>query len=84
MSNTYHETAKALAENDELRDKVMAAGSAEERAAVLRDAGVPVPTHADINAAHAEANMAGVDGGNTTTSVIKAAAPAAAEAAAAA
>ena len=79
-ASTFHEAAKALAANDDLRNKVMTAGSAEERATVLREAGVAVPSHADVNAAHAE--MAGVAGGSTTTSVIKAAAPAAAEAAA--
>ena len=82
-ASTFHEAAKALAANDDLRNKVMTAGSAEERANVLREAGVAVPSHADINAAHAD--MAGVAGGNVTTgitSVIRASAPAAAEAAA--
>ena len=80
-SSTFHETAKALAANDDLRNKVMTAGSAEERANVLREAGVAVPSHADINAAHAE--MAGVSGGGSpTTTIIIAVAPAAAEAAA--
>ena len=79
-ASTFHEAAKALAANDDLRNKVMTAGSAEERANVLREAGVAVPSHADINAAHAE--MAGGAGGSTTTSIIKSAAPAAAEAAA--
>ena len=68
MSVTFNETAKALAENADLRNAVMSVESAEERAAILREAGVPVPTHADINAAHAD--MAGGDGGiNTTTAV---------------
>ena len=81
-SSTFHETAKALAANDDLRNKVMTAGSAEERANVLREAGIAVPSHADINAAHAE--MAGVSGGGspTTTIIVIAVAPAAAEAAA--
>jgi len=61
----------------------MTAGSAEERANVLREAGIAVPSHADINAAHAE--MAGVSGGgSTTTAIIKSVVPAAAESAAAA
>ncbi len=82
-SSTFHETAKALAANDDLRNKVMTAGSAEERANVLREAGIAVPSHADINAAHAE--MAGVSGGgSTTTAIIKSVVPAAAESAAAA
>ena len=60
-ASTFHEAAKALAANDDLRNKVMTAGSAEERATVLREAGVAVPSHADVNAAHAK--MAGVAGG---------------------
>ena len=64
-ASTFHEAAKALAANDDLRNKVMTAGSAEERANVLREAGVAVPSHADVNAAHAE--MAGVAGGNPAT-----------------
>ena len=64
MSVTFNETAKALSENADLRNAVMSAGSAAERAAILREAGVPVPTHADINAAHAD--MAGVDGAGST------------------
>ena len=79
-ASTFHEAAKALAANDDLRNKVMTAGSAEERANVLREAGVAVPSHADVNAAHAE--MAGVSGGGPTTTIITAVAPAAAEAAA--
>ena len=70
-ASTFHEAAKALAANDDLRNKVMTAGSAEERANVLREAGVAVPSHADVNAAHAE--MAGVAGGNVTTAVAKSA-----------
>ena len=81
-SSTFHEAAKALAANDDLRNKVMTAGSAEERANVLREAGVAVPSHVDINAARAE--MAGVAGGGNTTTIITSVAPAAAEAAAAA
>jgi len=81
-SSTFHEAAKALAANDDLRNKVMTAGSAEERANVLREAGVAVPSHVDINAAHAE--MAGVAGGGNTSTVLHAAAPAASSAAAAA
>ena len=60
MSATFNAAAKALSENVELRNQVMSAGSASERAALLSEAGVTVPTHADLNAAHA--NMAGVDG----------------------
>jgi len=77
MSATFNEAVSVLSTNEELRNQVMSAGSAEERAAILREAGVAVPTHADVNAAHAD--MAGVAGGQgTVTAVVPAAAPAAA------
>lgn len=79
MSATFQETANALANDPELRAKVLAVSSADERAAILRDAGVPVPSHADINA-HTDNALAGVAGGGTTSEVA-AAAPAAAGAA---
>lgn len=63
MTTTLATTAKALKENPELLAKITSAGSAEERASLLRDAGVPVPTHADVNAHMA--SMAGVAGGYT-------------------
>lgn len=64
MSTTFAAATKALQNDPELFAKVTKAGSAEERAAHLRAAGVEVPTHADVNA-HL-ANMAGVAGGGTT------------------
>ncbi len=82
MSATFQETASALANDPELRAKVLAATTAEDRAAVLREAGVPVPTHADVNS-HTDNSLAGVAGGGTTSEVA-AAAPVAAGAAGAA
>ena len=61
MSSTVAAASKALANDPELFAKVTTAGSAEERAAHFRAAGVEVPTHADINAHLAD--MAGVAGG---------------------
>jgi hypothetical protein len=58
MSATFQAAAKALSENPDLLANVMAAGSAEERQAHLRAAGVTVPTHADLNS-----HMANVAGG---------------------
>lgn len=81
MSATFTAAAKAMTDNEELRNQVLAAGSAEERAAILREAGVEVPTHADVNAAHAD--MAGVAGGANTLTYVTNIAPAAAPAAAA-
>lgn len=80
MSATFQETASALANDPDLRAKVLAATTPEDRAAILREAGVPVPTHADV-AAHTEDTLAGVSGGGTTSEVA-AAAPVAAGAAA--
>jgi len=82
MSATFQETASALANDPDLRAKVLAATTADERAAILRDAGVAVPTHADVNS-HTDNSLAGVAGGGTTSEVA-AAAPAAAGAAGAA
>lgn len=86
MSATFNAAAQALSEDPALRNKVMSAGTAEERAAILREAGVAVPTHADVNAAHAD--MAGVAGGGgyktgTIADPIVSSAPAAAGASAA-
>ncbi len=61
MSATFVAATKALASDPDLFAKVSAAGSPEERAALLTAAGVEVPTHADVNA-HV-ANMAGAAGG---------------------
>ena len=80
MSTTFHETAKALQADPELKTKVLSATSAEERASILRDAGVAVPSQSDINATHSD--LEGITGGNTTSDVV-AAAPAAAAGAAA-
>ena len=82
MSTTFQETAKALQDNPELKAKVLTANSAEDRANILREAGVAVPTHADVNAHHNA--LEGVDGGGKTTSQAAAAAPVAAAGAAAA
>lgn len=66
MSSTFQETATALAKDPDLRAKVLAVTSADERAAILRDAGVAVPTREDVNA-HSDNALAGVSGGGTTT-----------------
>ena len=64
MSTAFAATAKALKSDSELRTKVTTAGSAEERASILRAAGVEVPTHADVNTHFA--NMDNVAGGSGT------------------
>ena len=60
MSATFVEAAKALTANPELLAKVKLAGTAEERQAHLKDAGVVIPTHADVNSHMSD--MAGGDG----------------------
>ena len=49
MSATYRAAAKALSENPDLLAKVTSAGSAEERQAHFKSAGIEVPTHDDVN-----------------------------------
>ena len=58
MSAVYRAAVKALSENPDLLAKVTSAGSAEERQAHLRSAGIEVPTHADVNS-----HMSNVAGG---------------------
>ena len=62
MSATFNETASALAASPELKEKVLSANSADERRAILVEAGVAVPTHAEVNA---HAKLAGVAGGSS-------------------
>lgn len=68
MSETYAATAKALAADPELKARVMAADSSEARGDILREAGVPVPTHEDI--ASGVGALAGVAGGSNTATDI--------------
>jgi hypothetical protein len=81
MSTTFNETARAIAADPELKAKVLAVNTAEERRDILVAAGVPVPTHDDVNA---HAALAGVAGGSSTASDVAAASPVAAAGAAAA
>lgn len=68
MSSTFQETATALANDAELRERILSVTSAEERAAILREAGVPVPSREDVDA-HRDSALAGISGGGTTTNV---------------
>ena len=78
-SATFKAAAKALSDNPALLAKVKTAGSPEERAAHFRDAGIAVPTHADVNS-----HMADVAGAGATTQDATAAGAGAAAGAAAA
>jgi hypothetical protein len=68
MSATFKAALKALSDDPVLLQKVTTAGSAEERQAHLRAAGVECPTHGDVNSY--AASMSDVDGGMSTTSGI--------------
>ncbi len=68
MSNAFHQAAKALSSDPDLANKVMAAGTPAERAEILKAAGVPTPTHADISASHA--SLSDVSGAGTTATEI--------------
>ena len=68
MSETFSAVANALAADPDLKARVMAADSSEARAAILQEAGVPVPSQGDIaSGVSALANVAG--GGSTTTDI---------------
>ena len=69
MSEKYDAAVAALSSNEELRKKVMSSTSAEERAGHLRDHGLDIPTHEEINSRHSDlADVTGAGGntGNTT------------------
>ena len=66
MSAKFNAAMQAINDDPALRDKVLSAGSAEERAQHLRDAGVQVPTHEDVNSGIKA--LAGVAGGGVSSS----------------
>ena len=61
MSTNYDAVVAAMSSNEELRKKVLSATSAEERAGHLRDAGLDIPTHEEVNSRHSD--LADVSGG---------------------
>jgi len=71
MSTVIQETAKALKENPELAAKLASTDSPEERATLLREAGLAVPTKADVEAHEASAaDLSDVSGGGSTATDI--------------
>ncbi len=64
MSTAFMATVQALGNDPELRTRVMSATSAEERAEILRAAGVPVPNHAEVSSGLL--GLADVAGAGTT------------------
>lgn len=65
MSANFHAAVQALANDPVLREQVVSATSAEQRASILRDAGIELPTQADVDQGMAE--LAGVAGGSGST-----------------
>ena len=63
MSAKYEAVSAALVNDPELAARVMAAGSVEERARILQDAGLDLPTPEEI-----PADLAGVAGGSSSSS----------------
>lgn len=59
MSDKYNAIVTVLTENQELRQRVMAADTVEGRAAILREAGLETPTQEEID----QIKLAGVAGG---------------------
>ena len=68
MSEKFDAAVAVLSTNEELRNKVMSATSAEERAWHLRDHGLDLPTHEDINRAHRD--LEDVTGAGSTNTII--------------
>lgn len=78
MSEKFNAAAKALSDDPELRERVLAANTSQERSQIMRDAGIDVPTPEDVVSGHN--NLANVTGGGKTTNIISAGAPAVAAA----
>ena len=80
MSN-FTAAAKAIQDNPDLHRKITSVTSAEDRASVLREHGVPVPTHAEIN--DHTSNLEGVTGAGASSTIFGPPGPITAAAAAA-
>ncbi len=73
MTKNYDAAVAALSGNEELRKKVMSSTSAEERAGHLRDHGLEIPTHEEINSRHSDlADVTGAGRGATTIAGVEA------------
>lgn len=59
MSEKFNAIVTVLTENTDLRERVMAASTVEERAAILREAGLDTPTQAELD----QLKLSGVAGG---------------------
>ena len=67
MSN-FAAAMTAIGNDPQLQARVMAANSAQERQVILSEAGIALPTHADVNAHHA--NLAAASGAGSSTGTV--------------
>jgi hypothetical protein len=70
MSENFKTIVSKLNEDTDLRDRVMNASSNEERKQVMKSAGLPVPTNAEIQNAQALVDVAGAANTMTYITVI--------------
>jgi len=70
MSDNFKTIVNKLNEDTDLRDRVMNASSNEERKQVMKSAGLPVPTNAEIQNAQALADVHGAANTMTYITVI--------------
>lgn len=66
MTEKFTSVVAALSADTDLRDRVVAAATPEERAAILVAAGLEVPTAEEIE----QAKLAGVAGGSTVITTV--------------
>ncbi len=66
MTEKFTTVVSALSADPDLRDRVVAAATPEERAAILVAAGLEVPTAEEIE----QAKLAGVAGGSTPLTTV--------------
>jgi predicted ATPase with chaperone activity len=70
MSTTFAETAKAISENPAVVAQLQTVTTPEARQEILKAAGIPIPTHADVNAHMATLDdVSGASGGKTTAQI---------------
>lgn len=76
----FHEVAKAIQDNPELKEQIVAASSPAERTQLLKDNGITVPTQQDVQD-HIGATLSEAVGGEGNTTLGAQSASAAAQAA---
>lgn len=64
--NNYAAALQAIVADEQLRAALSDASSSDERSSILRNAGLTIPTQSDVNAYHADPDMA-VEGAEDLT-----------------